>query len=351
VQRDCRHIHSHSHNAVKSRLTMWIRCRPTVPHAVTLASRAHITTYILALAHTHTHTHTASSGLALCSHVTAPLITFVLAWCTHTLSTGRARLSQWPEEERSGTRNFALRTSGKMGQQTLVQRRHRGTTFPCTPTSPCGAITRHHTSSHPHRAAHPHACHRTPPHPTTSTYYCHNHAFVHHRNTQHTSATAHHSHDSLTLAPHHTTRHANASQIPQQHSITIPSLASLPSSSAVVQYASVHSCITVPCHTKPPCFIVVRCNACRSTHPYTTSSRSSLFHCYAPRCALPPFSTFNYVNEIPRYTTAKMEVATGIPNNPIVQDMNKNGSLRHYAGPLCVVHPLPLLLANPGQEA
>jgi hypothetical protein len=270
-----------------------------------------------------------------------------------THSTDRARLSQWPEEERSGTRNFALRTSGKTGQQTLVQRRHRGTTFPCTRTSPCGAITRHHTSSLPHRAAHPHACHTTPPHPTTSTYYyCHNHAFVHHCSTQHTLATAHHSHDSLTLAPHHTTRHANASQIPQQHSITIPSLASLPSSSAVFQYASVHSCITVPCHTKPPCSIAVRCNACQSVHIHAPphhaahSSTATL-----PANALPPCSTFNYVNEIPRYTTAKMEVATGIPNNPIVQDMNKNGSLRHYAGPLCVVHPLPFLLANPGQDA
>lgn len=50
--------------------------------------------------------------------------------------------------------------------------------------------------------------------------------------------------------------------------------------------------------------------------------------------SLIPCSTMHYINEIPRYTTAKMEVATGMAHNPIVQDINKNGSLRHYAGPL-----------------
>eukprot|EP00037_Helgoeca_nana_P000505 m.21979 g.21979 ORF g.21979 m.21979 type:complete len:271 (+) comp10605_c0_seq1:20-832(+) len=44
--------------------------------------------------------------------------------------------------------------------------------------------------------------------------------------------------------------------------------------------------------------------------------------------------TLNFVNEIPRYTTAKMEVATSTPHNPIVQDSNKDGSPRYYHGPL-----------------
>ena len=38
----------------------------------------------------------------------------------------------------------------------------------------------------------------------------------------------------------------------------------------------------------------------------------------------------NYVNEIPKGTTAKMEIATGEKWNPLKQDI-KNGQLRHYA--------------------
>ena len=41
----------------------------------------------------------------------------------------------------------------------------------------------------------------------------------------------------------------------------------------------------------------------------------------------------SFVNEIPRYTTAKMEIDTKATQNPIVQD-RKNGKLRHYHGPL-----------------
>eukprot|EP00038_Savillea_parva_P009619 m.184752 g.184752 ORF g.184752 m.184752 type:complete len:268 (-) comp16210_c0_seq1:214-1017(-) len=44
--------------------------------------------------------------------------------------------------------------------------------------------------------------------------------------------------------------------------------------------------------------------------------------------------TLHFVNEIPRYTTAKMEIATSDPYNPIVQDTNKDGTPRHYHGPL-----------------
>ena len=42
---------------------------------------------------------------------------------------------------------------------------------------------------------------------------------------------------------------------------------------------------------------------------------------------------FNMLNEIPRYTTPKMEVATKMEFNPIVQD-EKKGKLRNYHGPL-----------------
>ena len=44
-------------------------------------------------------------------------------------------------------------------------------------------------------------------------------------------------------------------------------------------------------------------------------------------------NTFTFINEIPRYTTAKMEIDTKSEHNPIVQD-RKNGELRHYHGPL-----------------
>mmetsp|Transcript_21966 Transcript_21966/g.59242 ORF Transcript_21966/g.59242 Transcript_21966/m.59242 type:complete len:282 (+) Transcript_21966:17-862(+) len=40
---------------------------------------------------------------------------------------------------------------------------------------------------------------------------------------------------------------------------------------------------------------------------------------------------YNFVNEIPKYTTAKMEVDTKAENNPIVQD-EKKGKLRYYHG-------------------
>ncbi len=44
-------------------------------------------------------------------------------------------------------------------------------------------------------------------------------------------------------------------------------------------------------------------------------------------------SVFNFVCEIPKYTTAKMEISTKEERNPIAQDI-KNGNLRHYCGPL-----------------
>jgi inorganic pyrophosphatase len=42
---------------------------------------------------------------------------------------------------------------------------------------------------------------------------------------------------------------------------------------------------------------------------------------------------FHYINEIPKNTRAKMEIATRVENNPIAQDMN-NGKLRFYHGPI-----------------
>ncbi|KAJ1632134.1 inorganic pyrophosphatase [Pavlovales sp. CCMP2436] len=40
---------------------------------------------------------------------------------------------------------------------------------------------------------------------------------------------------------------------------------------------------------------------------------------------------YNMITEIPKYTTAKMEIDTKSPNNPIVQD-EKKGKLRYYHG-------------------
>ncbi len=42
---------------------------------------------------------------------------------------------------------------------------------------------------------------------------------------------------------------------------------------------------------------------------------------------------FNFINEIPKYTKAKMEVATKEESNPIAQDIKK-GKLRDYHGPI-----------------
>ncbi|KAJ1381455.1 putative inorganic pyrophosphatase [Ochromonadaceae sp. CCMP2298] len=42
---------------------------------------------------------------------------------------------------------------------------------------------------------------------------------------------------------------------------------------------------------------------------------------------------FNFVNEIPKYTKAKMEVSTKESTNPIAQDIKK-GKLRDYHGPI-----------------
>ena len=42
---------------------------------------------------------------------------------------------------------------------------------------------------------------------------------------------------------------------------------------------------------------------------------------------------FNFISEIPKYTKAKMEIATKEELNPIAQDMKK-GKLRDYHGPI-----------------
>ena len=48
-----------------------------------------------------------------------------------------------------------------------------------------------------------------------------------------------------------------------------------------------------------------------------------------PTSAPPPSHLYHYINEIPLHTTAKMEVATSEPHNPLAQDIKK-GKLRHF---------------------
>lgn len=57
-------------------------------------------------------------------------------------------------------------------------------------------------------------------------------------------------------------------------------------------------------------------------------------------------SRVNFLCEIPRFSRAKMEVATGEAMNPLIQDRNKDGSLRDYHGPIfwCVFLCLFLLI-------
>ena len=43
--------------------------------------------------------------------------------------------------------------------------------------------------------------------------------------------------------------------------------------------------------------------------------------------------TYYFLNEVPKYTKAKMEVSTKEENNPIAQDIKK-GKLRDYHGPI-----------------
>ena len=59
---------------------------------------------------------------------------------------------------------------------------------------------------------------------------------------------------------------------------------------------------------------------------------------------------YNFVNEIPKYTKAKMEVATKEENNPIAQDIKK-GKLRDYHGPIFWNYGcLPQTWEDPGVE-
>ena len=47
-----------------------------------------------------------------------------------------------------------------------------------------------------------------------------------------------------------------------------------------------------------------------------------------------PESRANFLCEIPRYSKAKLEISTGDKLNPLIQDRNKDGSLRDYHGPI-----------------
>ena len=56
------------------------------------------------------------------------------------------------------------------------------------------------------------------------------------------------------------------------------------------------------------------------------------------------------LTEIPKYSKAKMEVATKEPNNPIAQDIKK-GKLRDYHGPIFWNYGcLPQTWEDPNEE-
>lgn len=59
---------------------------------------------------------------------------------------------------------------------------------------------------------------------------------------------------------------------------------------------------------------------------------------------------YNFINEIPKYTKAKMEVSTKEESNPIAQDIKK-GKLRDYHGPIFWNYGcLPQTWEDPGVE-
>ena len=59
---------------------------------------------------------------------------------------------------------------------------------------------------------------------------------------------------------------------------------------------------------------------------------------------------YNMLTEIPKYSKAKMEVATKEPNNPIAQDIKK-GKLRDYHGPIFWNYGcLPQTWEDPNEE-
>lgn len=72
----------------------------------------------------------------------------------------------------------------------------------------------------------------------------------------------------------------------------------------------------------------------------TTSSVKSLWHDVPLYAATDTTGNtgdgpvFNFICEIPAMTSAKMEISTTLPNNPIVQDRTKDDKPRYYHGPI-----------------
>merc|ERR1712167_451363 len=49
---------------------------------------------------------------------------------------------------------------------------------------------------------------------------------------------------------------------------------------------------------------------------------------------MPDEVSVSFVCEIPKFERKKMECYTGLPHNPIMQDVNKDGTPREYFGPI-----------------
>ena len=49
---------------------------------------------------------------------------------------------------------------------------------------------------------------------------------------------------------------------------------------------------------------------------------------------MPDEKSVSFVCEIPKFERKKMECYTGLPHNPIMQDVNKDGTPREYFGPI-----------------
>jgi inorganic pyrophosphatase len=72
---------------------------------------------------------------------------------------------------------------------------------------------------------------------------------------------------------------------------------------------------------------------------FSTAKLSSLWHDVPLRADVSAQGdsddpAFNFICEIPSMTSAKMEISTTLPNNPIVQDRTKDDKPRFYHGPI-----------------
>jgi len=67
-----------------------------------------------------------------------------------------------------------------------------------------------------------------------------------------------------------------------------------------------------------------------SSFRLTHNSYESFWHDVPLRPTSTDDSMINFITEIPMYVSAKMEVSKEMPGNPIMQDVNKDGSPRYY---------------------